>query len=367
MLKEMDAPLVELARRSDGDLRKLLYTFFSFLNRRTDFYCIPHDDDAGKDHRLGFKEGEAEKLLLAAFRQFPLRKMPKQTAPARDPPGKTTTTTTTATTTKTTTSSSSSSGSSSHTTSAPTTTTTAAAAVRGTTMTETSTAATTTSRKERVLNRSETDDEDPMASTRFTDEGKQYPVGNGGSTKSFRWTQTLDEVTVILALPRNTTRGKDLTVMIKSNAIAVTTKKTTTTATNGEVPSTIIAGALTDKINPEESTWSIEGGVVLLILQKVRKTWWDSVLVGDPKIDTSLVDSRRRIDEYDDSTQGAIRRILFDQRQQRLGKPTSDQILRQQGINPIPPLPPGVEYIDNETLTRAEQARAAADHSRSEA
>jgi cytoskeletal protein RodZ len=102
---------------------------------------IPHDDDAGKDHRLGFKEGEAEKLLLAAFRQFPLRKMPKQTAPARDPPGKTTTTTTNATTTKTTTSSSSSSGSSSHTTSAPTTTTATATAAGTTgTKTETSTA-----------------------------------------------------------------------------------------------------------------------------------------------------------------------------------------------------------------------------------
>jgi hypothetical protein len=209
-----------------------------------------------------------------------------------------------------------------------------------------------------------------MASTRFTDEGKQYPVGNGGSTKSFRWTQTLDEVTVILALPKGTIRGKDLTVTIKSSAIAITTNKptttTTTTETPGEGPITIVAGTLMDKINPDESTWSIEGGVVLLILQKVRKTWWDSVLVGDPKIDTSLVDSRRRIDEYDESTQGAIRRILFDQRQQRLGKPTSDQILRKQGINTIPPLPPGVEYIDNETLKRAQQNKAA-DHSRSEA
>ena len=112
---------------------------------------------------------------------------------------------------------------------------------------------------------------------------------------------------------------------------------------------------MSDKIKPDESTWSIEGGVLLLTLQKVRKTWWECVMVGDPPIDTSLVDSRRRIDEYDDSTQGAIRRILFDQRQQRLGKPTSDQILRAQGINPIPPLPAGVEFIDKDTLDRAEQ------------
>jgi N-terminal conserved domain of Nudc./CS domain len=351
ILKEMDAPLVELARRSDGDLRKLLYTFFSFLNRRTDFYCIPHEDDAGKSHRLGFKEGEAEQLLLAAFRQFPLRKMPKQNAPARDPPGQSTTT--------------AAAPSSTAVVGTPAETSTATLGTTGT-RAAAGTTDTTTSRKE-IVSRREEADEDPMASTRFTDEGKQYPVGNGGSTKSFRWTQTLEEVTVIVALPKGTTRGKDLAVTIKSGAIAVTTvTNQPTTATNGEGPRTIIEGTLTDKINPQESTWSIEGGVVLLILQKVRKTWWDSVLVGDPKIDTSLVDSRRRIDEYDESTQGAIRRILFDQRQQRLGQPTSDQILRQQGINPIPPLPPGVEYIDSDTLNKAQQTKSE-DNSRCEA
>jgi HSP20 family molecular chaperone IbpA len=336
ILKEMDGPLVELAQRSGGDLRKLLYAFFSFLNRRTDFYCIPHDDDAGKDHRLGFKEGEAEKLLLAAFRQFPLRKMPKQNAPARDPPGQ------------------------------------ASGGVR--VATPPSSSASTPARnvssdtvKVEVGVAVQQEMEDPMASTRFTDEGKQYPVGNGGSTKKFRWTQTLEEVTVIVAPPQGT-RGKDLSVTIKSGSISVKLKAPSSTTNDGdddEEPRTIIDGNLTDRIKPDESTWSIEGGVLLLTLQKARKTWWECVLVGDPPIDTSLVDSRRRIDEYDDSTQGAIRRILFDQRQQRLGKPTSDQIMREQGINPIPPLPPGVEFIDKDTLDRAEQNRT--EDSRSEA
>lgn len=331
ILKEMDGPLVELAQRSGGDLRKLLYAFFSFLNRRTDFYCIPHGDDAGKDHRLGFKEGEAEKLLLAAFRQFPLRKMPKQNGPSRDPPGQAVGQVVAAPAAK-----SMNVG-------------TPAANVNGDTVTQ----------KGEVVRK---EVEDPMASTRFTDEGKQFPVGNGGSTKTFRWTQTLEEVTVIVAPPQGT-RGKDLSVSIKGGSISVQMKATNATtgkANDGdhdEEPRTIIDGNLTDRIKPDESTWSIEGGVLLLTLQKARRTWWECVLVGDPPIDTTLVDSRRRIDEYDDSTQGAIRRILFDERQQRLGQPTSDQIMREQGINPIPPLPPGVEFIDKDTLDRAEQNR----------
>jgi hypothetical protein len=324
IMKEMDGPLVELAQRSGGDLRKLLYAFFSFLHRRTDFYCVPHDDDSGKGHRLGFSEGDAEKLLLAAFRQFPLRKMPKQTGPRADPPGEV----------------SPSSASSK----------TAVAAGKTTassTKKDTATAKETKTQKEirKAAN------EDPMESTRFTDEGKQVPVGNGGATSKFRWTQTIEEVTLLVAPPERT-RGKDLAVSIKRANISVKMKK----AVDGEdEPRTILEGKLPDTIQPDESTWSIEGGVMLLVLQKSRKTWWESALVGDPKIDTTLVDSRRRIDEYDDSTQGAIRRILFDQRQYRLGKPTSDQIMRQQGINPIPSLPKGVEYIDKETLDNAEK------------
>ena len=49
------------------------YAFFSFLNRRTDFYCIMPDPVPGG--RMGFKEGQAEQILLASFRQFPLRKI----------------------------------------------------------------------------------------------------------------------------------------------------------------------------------------------------------------------------------------------------------------------------------------------------
>lgn len=38
------------------------------------------------------------------------------------------------------------------------------------------------------------------------------------------------------------------------------------------------------------------------------------------------VDSTTRISEYDGETQGAIRKIMFDQRQKSLGLPTSDQL-----------------------------------------
>jgi len=50
------------------------------------------------------------------------------------------------------------------------------------------------------------------------------------------------------------------------------------------------------------------------------------VVEGDPEIDTTKVESTRKMEEYDGETQGAIRKIMFDQNQKLQGKPTSDQI-----------------------------------------
>jgi hypothetical protein len=91
--------------------------------------------------------------------------------------------------------------------------------------------------------------------------------------------------------------------------------------------------------------------VLVLVLYKHNKTFWETVIKGHDKIDTSLVDSTRHINEYDESTQAQLRKVIFDQTQSRKGLPTSDEIL---GVKPIiPPLPPGVEYIDQQTLDNA--------------
>lgn len=337
VLKEMDGPLTELAQKSGGDLRHLLYGFFSFLQRRTDFYCIPHENDIKEgNHRLGFKEGDAEKMLLAAFRQFPLRKMPPQTRSASDPPGKSSTSTSDGKKEK------------QNTKQAPVSKISNKDIGKDTNKTKfLGEAAKKTSEIRKAVQ------EDPMECTRFTDEGKQVPIGNGGATPKYRWTQTSDEVSILVGSLPEGTRGKDLNVSIKSTSIAVTLKLK---IDNDPEAKTLCEGKLSNRIQVEESTWSLEGGVILLVLQKSTKKWWSNVLEGDSEIDTTLVDSRRRIDEYDDSTQGMIRRIIFDQDQERLGKPTSDEILHESRASVqqplIPPMPPGVEYIDKSTFEK---------------
>ena len=63
-----------------------------------------------------------------------------------------------------------------------------------------------------------------------------------------------------------------------------------------------------------------------IYLEKERECWWKSAVHGAEEIDTTKVDSTRDLYTYDDETQGAIRKIMFDQHQKRLGKATSDEL-----------------------------------------
>ena len=319
-LQALDAPLIALTQQCGGDLRRVMFSFFSFLHRRTDFYLVPHPDD--NNSSMGFREGDAEKLLLAAFRQFPLRRIPSNkdqqrlsgatasTQPSVPPLP------------------SDSKPSSIPSNQSPLM---APKEIRETSETERSPSKTT---------------EEPQTDSdvRYTEEGLQVPVGNGGSTKSYKWTQTIDECSVLVGVPKSL-RGKDLIVKITPSTLLIKAAK----PLEGETEARIFAeGTLFEKVRADESSWSIEGGVVIVILEKLKNTFWKSVLEGDEEIDTELVDNRRRIDEYDDATQAKIRRIIFDQEQYHKGGPTSDEILGQKSS--IPPLPPGVEYIDRKKL-----------------
>lgn len=143
----------------------------------------------------------------------------------------------------------------------------------------------------------------------LNEDGKQIPVGNGGVCERYYWNQTLAEVTIYIDAP----------IGIKSKAIQC--KFSTTSlhlSLNGNV---IIDGSLDDIIRPQESMWTISKGddqdapQIVITLEKAKETWWSRVIVGDPEIDTSKVDSSKSIHEYDPETQGAIRKIIHEQRQ----------------------------------------------------
>jgi len=370
-MQKFEAALIAVANLAGGDLRKLLYAFFSFLHRRTDFYCImPTENEGGNiGGGMGFREGQAEQILLASFRQFPLRKI----GPRPNSGGI---------------------GKSSSDVPAPASSASIVRVAGDQPVVDrelTNTSEVIDAKSAPVSDDKQTSDggkgiegdasypaskeacgKKEHNKIRYTEEGKQIPIGNGGSTSRYVWTQTLDEVTVHIPLPEGI-RAKDLDVDIGSSSISIRQKGGGSSSSGSDALLPPIVGTLFGRIRPSESTWTLETTTspgqstqqittLQLILDKAIKTWWETVISGDnPVIDTTMVDSTRHIATYDEETQAEIRRIMFDQRQERLGLPTSQQIMLEdlpalpsgEKLKGSVSLPSGVEYIDSEKLESA--------------
>merc|ERR1712039_905784 len=144
---------------------------------------------------------------------------------------------------------------------------------------------------------------------------KHISTWNGAITDKYYWSQSLKEVTLEVQVDEGA-RAKDVSVNVTATRLLVKCKGRT-----------ILEGKLHEKVTVDETMWHLEENDQLVMsLEKVRETWWKCVLDGDPEIDTTKVESTRSMEEYDGETQGAIRKIMFDQNQKIMGKPNSDQI-----------------------------------------
>lgn len=74
--------------------------------------------------------------------------------------------------------------------------------------------------------------------------------------------------------------------------------------------------------------WKIEKSaaknLLTLNLEKAQDKIWSTVFKGDPEIDTTKVNNTKPLHEFDDETQGAIRKIMYEQQRKQMGLPTTD-------------------------------------------
>jgi hypothetical protein len=250
-----DEMLTVIASKAGG-IQPLLDVFFSFLERKTDFYVQFNEND--KQHtggyKMGFPKGVAEKMVLHSFRKFSVKdyhevvppnpashspavkgagsdKAPQSPLPSA--PGATTPT--------------KPKGESSNTYNTPVKSTPA------------------------------------QAIPSFTPDGKQYPIGNGGVGEGYYWTQTLKDVTVYIDVEAGC-KSKDVKCVIKPQSLVVEVR--------GQ---SIMNGALEDIVKTQESLWTMSTTTkdaqsqIVITLDKTKHTWWKHVIVGHSEIDTSKV------------------------------------------------------------------------------
>lgn len=114
-------------------------------------------------------------------------------------------------------------------------------------------------------------------------------------------------------------------------------------------------GELTNKINTENSLWSLEPGncvivsthtrahtslfehivliepavfVFQLSLSKTSEVWWNAVLKGEKEIDIDKINRERSMATVDEEEHAVLDRLTFDYQQKLQGKPQSHEMVR---------------------------------------
>ncbi|KMU73319.1 NudC domain containing protein-containing protein 3 [Coccidioides immitis RMSCC 3703] len=138
----------------------------------------------------------------------------------------------------------------------------------------------------------------------------------------YKWTQTVGDADVTIVVPAEV-RGRDLDVVLTKTKIRVGLK--------GKEP--IRDGDFPHPIHVDESTWTLEptsnppGKEVSIHLDKVNKMeWWSHIITSAPKIDvTKIQPENSKLSDLDGETRSMVEKMMYDQRQKEMGKPTSDE------------------------------------------
>ncbi|KAF8350114.1 nuclear movement protein nudC [Amanita rubescens] len=138
----------------------------------------------------------------------------------------------------------------------------------------------------------------------------------------YSWTQELGEVDVFIAVPKGT-RARDLAVVIAKKKLSI--------GFNRQEP--IMSGELCKEIKVEDSTWTLQDGQEVHVhLEKLNKqAWWENVLTHHPKIDTKKIEPPTgKLSDLEGETRGMVEKMMFDNQQRQMGKPTSDEIKKME-------------------------------------
>jgi len=98
---------------------------------------------------------------------------------------------------------------------------------------------------------------------------------------AYSWTQTKEDLTVSVPLPAGTS----------SRSVQCEVAGTLTVTVLGN---TLVSGALWGKTS--SSMWTVDGGVLVIELEKTQARFWPCALQGDPEVDVEALKAKERQD-----------------------------------------------------------------------
>jgi hypothetical protein len=167
------------------------------------------------------------------------------------------------------------------------------------------------------------------------------PVGNGGRTDKYIWTQNLADLVVTVPIAAGL-RARDLNVKIETDRLSVQLKHGKTV---------VLEGDLCERVDSVTATWTLEddvdeGRVLVFYLPKENKVqWWKCVLKGDSEIDTKkIVPENSKLDDLDADVRPTVEKMMYDQRQKQMGLPTSDDQKKNEALKKFMAAHPEMDF-----------------------
>ncbi|KAH0838265.1 nuclear movement protein nudC [Lanmaoa asiatica] len=152
----------------------------------------------------------------------------------------------------------------------------------------------------------------------------------------YTWRQELGEVDIVVPVQRGT-RARELEVTIQKKKLSIGLKG----------KDKILDGELCKEIKVEDSTWTLEDQESILIhLEKVNKQqWWENVLTHHPKLDTRKIQPENsKLSDLDGETRGMVEKMMFDNQQKQMGKPTSDELKKIEALKKFQAAHPELDF-----------------------
>lgn len=118
---------------------------------------------------------------------------------------------------------------------------------------------------------------------------------------------------------------------------------------------TIIDGKLKEKINSEDSIWTLDDGQIQdykgkyininIEKWKNQTSWWSTPIQGDKEINTQKINPEpSKLSDLDGETRATVEKMMFDMRQKQAGLPTSDELQKQEKLKEFMKAHPEMDF-----------------------